>query len=122
MDKRQPALLSQATQNQCQQGFIIVAGEAHNTIALIAYGCAKIRSVDVNPSVVIAQADYLISYGTLAAKERLLQRVKEWVELGMPSSASFTLHVYPSNVSLVTHEHQWLVKRHESQFLWILDL
>jgi protein-L-isoaspartate(D-aspartate) O-methyltransferase len=71
-------------------------------------------------SLVLARDDGLIAYGSAVAKERLLQQVRQWVELGMPSAACLTLQVYPSGVPLLAGEHAWLVKRPESQFLWSL--
>ena len=72
-------------------------------------------------SLVLAKDDWLIAYGNTDAKKRLLQRIRHWVELGMPSAASFTLQVYPREASLTTRQNQWLVKRKESQFLWSLE-
>lgn len=72
-------------------------------------------------SLVIAKDDLLISYGSPAAKERLLGDVKLWVELGMPSIASFELQIYPLDVPLTAGKNQWIVKRRESQFLWSLN-
>jgi protein-L-isoaspartate(D-aspartate) O-methyltransferase len=71
-------------------------------------------------SLVLAKDDCLIAYGSAVAKERLLQRVRQWVDLGMPSAACLTLQVYPSDVPLMAGEHEWMVKRPESQFLWSL--
>jgi protein-L-isoaspartate(D-aspartate) O-methyltransferase len=72
-------------------------------------------------SLVLAKDDWLIAYGNTSAKERLLQRIRQWVELGMPTAASFALHVYPSDSPLTAGENQWIVKRSESQFLWSLE-
>jgi protein-L-isoaspartate(D-aspartate) O-methyltransferase len=71
-------------------------------------------------SLVVAKDDGLIAYGSAVAKERLLQQVRQWVDLGMPSAACLTLQVYPSDVPLIAGEQEWLVKRPESQFLWSL--
>lgn len=71
-------------------------------------------------SLVIAKDDFLISYGNSIAEERLMQNVKQWIELGMPSAASFELEVYPIDFQLTADENQWVVKRRESQFLWSL--
>jgi hypothetical protein len=71
-------------------------------------------------SLILARDDWLTAYGNSVAKERLLQRVRQWVDLGMPSAASFALRVYPIEVPLMAGEHQWIVKRKESQFLWSL--
>jgi hypothetical protein len=72
-------------------------------------------------SLVIAKDDCLISYGSLAAKERLIQDVEHWVQLGMPTPSSFALQVYPIDCPLEARANQWLVKRAESQFLWSLE-
>jgi protein-L-isoaspartate(D-aspartate) O-methyltransferase len=71
-------------------------------------------------SLVVAKDDGLIAYGSVVAKERLLQRVRQWVDLGMPSAACMRLQIYPSEVPLEASEDAWLVKRPESQFLWSL--
>jgi protein-L-isoaspartate(D-aspartate) O-methyltransferase len=73
-------------------------------------------------SLVIAKDDYLISYGGLAAKERLIQDIEHWVQLGMPTPSSFALQVYPIGSPLEAGANQWLVKRAESQFLWTLEI
>jgi protein-L-isoaspartate(D-aspartate) O-methyltransferase len=69
-------------------------------------------------SLVLAKDDALIAYGSAAARERLLERVRQWVDLGMPTAASLALRIYPSDVPVTCGTHQWLVKRNESQFLW----
>lgn len=74
-----------------------------------------------NGSLVLAKEDWLITYGNTDAKERLLQQIRQWVELGMPSAASFVLQVYPREASLTTRKNQWIVQRKESQFLWSLE-
>jgi hypothetical protein len=70
-------------------------------------------------SLVIARNE-LISYGSMAATERFLRWVHTWVDLGMPSAASFGLNVYRSDSELKAGENQWVVKRNESQFVWSL--
>ena len=72
-------------------------------------------------SLVIAKDDCLISYGSLAAKECLIQDIEHWVQLGMPTPSSFALQVYPIDSPLEAGANQWLVKRAESQFLWSLE-
>src|SRR6266511_1015585 len=73
-------------------------------------------------SLVLAKDDWLMAYGSALAKERLLQKIRQWVDLGMPSATSFTLRVYPRDVPLIAGEHQWIVTRGESKFLWSLEL
>jgi len=72
-------------------------------------------------SLVLAKDDRLITYGNHEARERLLEKVRQWVELGMPTAASFRLQVFPSDVHVTDADHQWTVKRRESQFVWSLD-
>jgi protein-L-isoaspartate(D-aspartate) O-methyltransferase len=74
-----------------------------------------------NCSLVLAKNDWLIAYGNSLTKECLLQRIRQWMDLGMPTAASFALQVYPSDSSLTAGENQWIVKRSESQFLWSLE-
>ena len=70
---------------------------------------------------VLAQDDQLLAYGAPDAKARLLRRMHEWVDLGMPSAASFTVRVYPVDQVVDPRPHEWLVRRTESQFLCSLD-
>ena len=72
-------------------------------------------------SLVIARDDHLICYGSLTAKERLMQDINRWVQLGMPTASSLALRVYPSDFALSAGTNQWLIKRAESQFLWSLE-
>ena len=71
-------------------------------------------------SLVISRDDTLISYGNPAARDRLMQDIGQWLRLGMPTIASFTLQIYPSGSRVQARENQWLVKRNESRFLWSL--
>jgi protein-L-isoaspartate(D-aspartate) O-methyltransferase len=73
-------------------------------------------------SLVLAKDDELVSYGSPAATDRLWHMVHRWVDLGMPTAASFGLQAYRSDVPLKSRENQWVVKRSESQFVWSLDL
>jgi len=73
-------------------------------------------------SLVLAKEEGLIAYGSPFAKERLLEKIRLWVDLGMPSASNFSLRVYPSDVPLIVGEHQWIVTRQESKFLWSLEL
>jgi protein-L-isoaspartate(D-aspartate) O-methyltransferase len=74
-----------------------------------------------NRSLVVAKDDLLVTYGNTQAEERLLQRVRQWVEAGMPTAACFDLKVFPIDAPLRAGENQWLVKRRDSQFLWTLQ-
>ena len=72
-------------------------------------------------SLVIAKDDLLIAYGNKDALDRLLVKVREWVDLGMPSAASFALQIYPIDTPLTVDKDRWIVKRQDSQFLWSLQ-
>jgi protein-L-isoaspartate(D-aspartate) O-methyltransferase len=71
-------------------------------------------------SLVIARDDLLIAYGNKNALDRLLEKISEWVDLGMPSVASFALQIYPIDTPLKVDKDRWIVKRQDSQFLWSL--
>jgi protein-L-isoaspartate(D-aspartate) O-methyltransferase len=71
-------------------------------------------------SLAVAKHDCVIAYGNGVAKDRLTQRLRQWVNLGMPTGASFSLHVYPVDAPLRAGDNQWIIKQRESQFLWSL--
>ena len=71
-------------------------------------------------SLVLAKDDWLIAYGSSVAHARLLQKIRQWVDLGMPSAASFQLSMYPRSAQLSVGDKQWRVERDESQLLWSL--
>jgi hypothetical protein len=72
-------------------------------------------------SLVLARDDRLTAYGSVAARDRLLERVRQWVDLGMPAGASFALRVYPAEAAVTPGPDEWLVTRKESKFLWSLS-
>lgn len=73
-------------------------------------------------SLVVAKDDLLLSYGNSTAEERLIKSLEQWLRLGMPGAASFSLKIYPIDYRLTTSENEWIVKRKESQFLWSLKM
>jgi protein-L-isoaspartate(D-aspartate) O-methyltransferase len=73
-------------------------------------------------SLVVAKDDLLLSYGNSTAEERLIKSLEQWLKLGMPGAASFSLKIYPIDFPLTTSENEWIVKRQESQFLWSLKM
>src|SRR6266498_223928 len=73
-------------------------------------------------SLVIAKDDLLLSYGNSTAEERLIKSLGQWVRLGMPGAASFSLKIYQIDYRLTTSENEWIVKRKQSQFLWSLKI
>lgn len=52
---------------------------------------------------------------------RQVEKVRQWVELGMPTAASFKLQVHPNDYPVGPSANEWLVKRGESTFLWSLE-
>jgi protein-L-isoaspartate(D-aspartate) O-methyltransferase len=72
-------------------------------------------------SLVLAKDDWLIEYGNASAKAALLEKVRQWTDLGMPGAASFKLEVHPNDARVEAREDQWIVKRRESQFVWSLE-
>jgi protein-L-isoaspartate(D-aspartate) O-methyltransferase len=74
-----------------------------------------------NHSLVIAKDDWLVAYGHPRAKDRLLERLRSWLELGMPTAACLDLKAYPVEARLEADDHQWIIRRKDSQFLWSLQ-
>jgi protein-L-isoaspartate(D-aspartate) O-methyltransferase len=74
-----------------------------------------------NRSLVVAKDDWLLTYGNSQAEERLLQRLRQWVEMGMPTAACLDLKIFPIDAQIQAGDNQWLVKRRDSQFLWTLQ-
>jgi hypothetical protein len=68
----------------------------------------------------VTKDDWLVTYGNNQAEERLLQRLRHWVEVGMPNAACLDLKVFPVSARVQADSNQWLVKRRDSQFLWSL--
>ena len=73
-----------------------------------------------NHSLVVAKDDLLVTYGNTRAEERLLQPLRQWVEVGMPTAACLDLKVFPIDARPRVGDNQWLVRRRDSQFLWTL--
>jgi len=74
----------------------------------------------LNRSLVLAKDDWLISYGNIQAEEHLMRRLRQWVDIGMPSAACLDLTIFPISALPPAGSNEWLVKRRDSQFLWSL--
>lgn len=72
-------------------------------------------------SLVLAKDDWITAYGNAFAREQLRAKIRQWVDLGMPTAASFRLQVHPNDYRVEAGENQWVVKRSESTFLWSLE-
>jgi protein-L-isoaspartate(D-aspartate) O-methyltransferase len=75
-----------------------------------------------NNSLAIAKDNQIITYGNPHARERLLNCIHSWVDLGMPDGSCFKLQIYPINFPVTPKGDRWIVKRQESQFVWQLDI
>jgi len=71
-------------------------------------------------ALVLARETSLTSYVSTDAERQLIRALRTWVDRGMPSAASFSLKVYPSDVSLRAGPSEWITKRQDSQFVWAL--
>jgi protein-L-isoaspartate(D-aspartate) O-methyltransferase len=69
-------------------------------------------------SLVVASAGELIAYGSNWAEQRLLERLRQWLDLGMPSAAAFRLSVHPAEALLPAREGEWITRFPEAQFVW----
>jgi hypothetical protein len=68
----------------------------------------------------LVKDDALISYGNRAALDQLMEKVRQWVDLGMPIAACFKVAAYRGDHPVSAGKNQWPVKRRDSQFLWSL--
>lgn len=75
-----------------------------------------------NQSLAIVKDNHIIAYGNSHARECLWNNIRSWVDLGMPNGSCFKLQIYPINAPIPVKDDQWIVKRHESQFIWQLDI
>ena len=71
-------------------------------------------------SLALIRDNQIIAYGNTAAFEQLMSDIHRWVDWGMPIAACYNLAVYPADQPLTVQENQWLMPRHESNFLWSL--
>ena len=67
-------------------------------------------------SLAVAYHDRIESYGSNMAQIKLIDSIRSWIDLGMPSCTTMNLKVYPIEANIP--EYDWIIKRNESQFLW----
>jgi protein-L-isoaspartate(D-aspartate) O-methyltransferase len=72
-------------------------------------------------SLAVAKYGKLVSYGSVVARDRLLLRLHEWIDLGMPTMAAMHLRVFPADVEVRAEKNKWIVRRNESIFVWSLQ-
>jgi protein-L-isoaspartate(D-aspartate) O-methyltransferase len=72
-------------------------------------------------SLCVAKAEEMISYGGEAASESLKAKIKEWVEIGMPTLTSMNFRIYVDAPKRKANGFCWLSKRNESFFEWELS-
>lgn len=75
----------------------------------------------VSSSFALAKPGELVSYGNEVASEKLIDRIKGWVEIGMPTLANLNLKVYPSDTAPDLPPSSWLSRRKQSLFIWTLQ-
>lgn len=68
----------------------------------------------------VARKGMLVSYGNVSARDRLLMRLHEWIDLGMPTMAVMHLSVFPADAEVPEEKNKWVVRRNESIFAWSL--
>ena len=112
-----------------EPGFRIFRAEAPAATATGGQGASADGEVEeffglwdkATNALVIARHDELISYGNLAAQDRLLAWLRRWIEWGMPAASAFSLRIYPAHLPIQPGDNEWIVKRTHSQFLWRLN-
>ena len=71
-------------------------------------------------SFVHAVAGKLVSYGNKGASEQLVDKIKHWVDIGMPTLSHLELKIFPGDASVNLSEGEWMSKRPGSIFVWSL--
>jgi protein-L-isoaspartate(D-aspartate) O-methyltransferase len=71
-------------------------------------------------SLALATAGKLVSYGNAQAREILLQKLKSWIDLGMPSLDNMRLRIYRSDRKVESLPESWTSRRPQSTFVWSL--
>lgn len=72
-------------------------------------------------SLVLARDGELTTYGTDSARHRLMKRIHEWVDLGMPSGGCFSVKAYPGDGEFIAASDEWVSKREHSIYVWRLN-
>lgn len=67
-----------------------------------------------------AIAGELISYGIPSAADSLISKIKDWVNIGMPTASNLDLRVVPSDIEVEPKRDEWICKRNEATFVWSL--
>jgi protein-L-isoaspartate(D-aspartate) O-methyltransferase len=71
-------------------------------------------------SFALAKPGSLASFGGNSAAENLLEKIKYWIDIGMPTLSNLNLKVYPSGVEVSEKNGSWISRRRESTFVWSL--
>ncbi len=72
-------------------------------------------------SLAVARPGELLGYGGSAAPAQLIEKIKAWVDLGMPALGNMKLRIYPSSAEVaVSGLRIWVSRRPQSTFVWEL--
>ena len=71
-------------------------------------------------SLAVARPGELISYGGTHAQTQLIEKLKAWIDLGMPSLCNMNLRIYPSNKNINAAPGSWISRRPQATFVWSL--
>lgn len=71
-------------------------------------------------SFALAKAGELLNFGNDIASSKLITRIKEWVEIGMPTLTNLNLRIYPADAAPEIPKSAWISKRKQSLFVWTL--
>ena len=75
-----------------------------------------------NQSLAVAHHNRIDSYGSDMALKTLINEIKLWIDLGMPSGSNLKLRVYPKGTQIPHSNKGWIVQRKDSIFSWSLSL
>ena len=60
----------------------------------------------------------IVSYGHQDASNKLIDKIKSWIEIGMPTLSNLQLKIFPSDAT--KNFGTWVSKRPQSTFIWSL--
>jgi len=69
-------------------------------------------------SLAVAKAGEILAFGSTSARERLKEKLKDWIDLGMPTLGVMKLKIYRTDFDGKPRENQWISRRLQATFVW----
>lgn len=71
-------------------------------------------------SLAVARSGQLLSYGTTKARDSLIDQIKLWIDVGMPTLSNMRLRIYRFDHQVGDKTNGWISRRPNSTFVWDL--